>query len=166
MTTSQPARILVVDDDPIVAESIAEFLAGEGYQPTTALHAPEALAAMAKAELASPSGAPFNLVISDMSMPGMDGMALLTEIQKRYRGTVVIMLTGYGTIESAVASLRQGASDFLTKPLVDDELRMAVGRALKQQALLAENQVLRRRLDGKFSLDNIIGADHRMRRTF
>jgi DNA-binding NtrC family response regulator len=167
MTTNQPARILVVDDDPIVAESIAEFLSQEGHQPTTALNAPEALAAMAKAELAtSQGGAPFNLVISDMSMPGMDGMALLAEIHKRYRGTVVIMLTGYGSIESAVASLRQGATDFLTKPLVDDELRMAVGRALKQQALLAENQVLRRRLDGKFSLDNIIGADHRMRRTF
>ncbi len=168
--TSTPARILVVDDDQIVAESIAEFLAAEGHLPTTALNAVEALSAMAKAELESPRGdsavAPFNLVISDMTMPGMDGMTLLREIQKRYRGVVVIMLTGYGTIEAAVAALRAGASDFLTKPVVDDELRLSVQRALRQQALLAENQVLRRRLDGKFALDNIIGADHRMRRTF
>jgi DNA-binding NtrC family response regulator len=67
------------------------------------------------------------------------------------------MVTGYGTIESAVEALRLGAVDYLTKPVVDDELRIALERALKQQALLAENQVLRQRLDGS-SLDNIVGS--------
>ncbi len=167
MTTNSPARILIVDDDPIVAESLAEFLASEGHRPTTALNAVEALNALAKAELDAASGAAdFNVVISDVSMPGMDGLALLREITNKHRGVVVIMLTGYGTIESAVVALRQGASDFLTKPVVDDELRIALERALRQQALLAENHILRRRLDGRFSLDNIIGSDHRMQRIF
>ncbi|GMV26066.1 MAG: sigma-54-dependent Fis family transcriptional regulator [Phycisphaerae bacterium] len=169
MSPTSPARILVVDDDQIVAESIAEFLAAEGLRASTALNAVEALAAMAKAAADNPDAppdAPFNLVITDISMPGMDGLALLKEIQRLYRGVAVLVLTGYGSIESAVSALRQGAIDYLTKPVVDDELRMAVQRALKQQALMAENQVLRRRLDGRFSLDNIIGADHRMRRIF
>lgn len=169
MTTTPQARILVVDDDQIVAESIAEFLNAQGHRAVTALNGVEALAAMRKAaEEASPADddTPFNLVISDMSMPGMDGMGLLREIRRLHRGVVVLMLTGYGTIESAVAALRHGATDFLTKPVVDDELRLAVERALAQQALLAENQSLRRRLDGRFSLDSIIGSDHRMRRIY
>ncbi|MCC6427811.1 MAG: sigma-54-dependent Fis family transcriptional regulator [Phycisphaerales bacterium] len=167
MATSSSARILIVDDDPIVAESLAEFISAEGHRATTALNGIEALAALAKAQTEVPAGgSPFNIVISDISMPGMDGLALLKEIAAKYRGIVAIMLTGYGTIEAAVSALKQGATDFLTKPVVDDELRVALERAIKQQALLAENQLLRRRLDGKLSLDNIIGADHRMQRIF
>jgi hypothetical protein len=72
------------------------------------------------------------------------------------------MLTGYGTIESAVEALRLGAADYLTKPVMDDELRVALERALRQQALMAENRTLKRALDDRFGLDNIVGSDHRM----
>src|SRR5689334_13761674 len=116
-----PKRILIVDDDPIVAESLAEFLAGEAYAAATAASAAEALAALAKAEqepfAPGKPPVPFDLVICDISMPRVDGMTLLRDIGVKHRGTAVVMLTGYGTIESAVESLRQGACDYLTKPI-------------------------------------------------
>ena len=163
-------RILIVDDDPIVAESIAEYLSAEGYSTATALNGGEALQAMDQAakvpQAAGRAPRPFGLVLSDISMPTIDGLTLLREIQKKHRGTAVIMLTGYGTIESAVEALRIGACDYLTKPVVDSELRLSLERALRQRALLAENQVLRSRLDNRFALDSIVGADHRMTKIF
>lgn len=159
-------RILIVDDDPIIADSLAEFLAAEGYDPATAFNAGEALEALAQAERDVPAPnqrpRPFNLVICDVSLPGMNGLELLRRINAEHRGTVVIMLTGYGTIESAVEALRYGAVDYLTKPVVDEELRLSLERAIKQQTLLAENIQLRDQLGDRFGLDNIIGSDHRM----
>lgn len=164
--TDAPARILIVDDDPIVAESLAEFLSAEGYAAATAASAAEALGALAKAEREAFAVGlpprPFDLVISDISMPRADGLALLKEITKKHRGTAAVMLTGYGTIESAVESLRHGACDYLTKPVVDQELRLSLERALRQRALLRENQNLRAQIDSRYGLDNIVGADHRM----
>lgn len=166
MSQDHIARILIVDDDPIVAESLAEFLRIDGYDSVTALDAVEALDALNEAQNESRGPneppRPFNLVICDVSLPHMDGMELLKEITTRHPGTAVIMLTGYGTIESAVDALRIGATDYLTKPVVDAELRMSLERALRQQALLAENQALRCQLDSRFGMGNIIGSDHRM----
>lgn len=165
-----PARILIVDDDPIVAESLAEFLARESYAVSTAASATEALEAMASAErepeAAGQPPRPFDLVISDISMPRLDGLSLLRDITKHHRGTAVVMLTGYGTIESAVESLRHGACDYLTKPIVDQELRLSLERALRQRALLRENQALRTQIDGRYGLGSIVGGDHRMLRIY
>ncbi len=161
------ARALIVDDDPIVAESLAEFLATEQIDAATAFNGHEALAALAEAEHAVGAAArAFDLVISDVSMPGMDGIQLLQRIGERHPGVVVIMLTAYGTIESAVDAVKRGAVDYLTKPVIDQELRVSLEKALRQQALVAENRSLRRQLEGRNSLDNIIGADHRMLRTY
>ncbi|MCC6676991.1 MAG: sigma-54-dependent Fis family transcriptional regulator [Phycisphaerales bacterium] len=165
-----PARILIVDDDPIVAESLAEFLARQDYAVATAASATEALEAMTKAEREPEAPGqpprPFDLVISDISMPRSDGLSLLREIARQHRGTAVVMLTGYGTIESAVESLRHGACDYLTKPIVDQELRLSLERALRQRALLRENQALRTQIDHRYGLDSIIGGDHRMLRIY
>ena len=95
-------------------------------------------------------------------MPGLPGPEVLKRIVKEHPATAVLMLTGYGTIESAVEAVRAGAVDYLTKPVVDSELRIALQRALRQQALLAENRVLKARLDDRYGLDKIVGADHRM----
>jgi DNA-binding NtrC family response regulator len=159
------ARILVVDDDPIVAESLAEFLAAEGHEPATALDGQEALHTLEQAENAGTAvstSRPFDVVITDVAMPKVDGMELLRRIAKNHPQTVVLMLTGYGTIESAVQAVRLGAADYLTKPVVDNELRFALERALRQQALLAENRSLKQQLNTRFNLDNIVGSDPRM----
>ena len=160
--------MLVVDDDPIVAESLAEFLREEGHDAGSALNGVEAIAVLDDAVGAGPSKkpAPVEVVISDVSMPQMGGMDLLRHIAEHHPAVAVIMLTGYGTIESAVEALRCGAVDYLTKPVVDDELKLALERALRQQKLVAENRTLKAQLEGRFGLDNIVGHDHRMQRIF
>lgn len=156
-------RALVIDDDPIVAESLAEFLRGEGFECSTALEAREALAAM---RVADDGARGFDVGICDINLPGMSGVELLREVRRKHRGVAVIMLTGYGTIETAVESLRAGAADYLVKPVVDAELRMSLSRALQQRELLAENQSLRTRLDGRMSLDSLVGSDRRMQKIY
>jgi DNA-binding NtrC family response regulator len=161
-------RILIVDDDPIVAESIAEMLRADGASVATCATGEEALEAIEEADRKAGAGRdrPFGLVITDVAMPGMGGLELLKQIRKRFPAMVVLVVTGYATIENAVEAVKQGAADYLTKPLVDDELRIAVEKASRQQALVAENMTLRRQLDGRYGLDAIVGADHRMLRVY
>ncbi len=155
------ARVLIVDDDPIVAESLAEALQQEGYRSATAGDGNEALSLMREA-----AADPFNLVVTDMNMPRLGGVGLLKQIRKYYESTVVIVVTGYGTIESAVEAVKLGAFEYLTKPIVDKELSEVVCRALRQQALLAENAALKGNLSEKWGMGNMVGADYRMQKVF
>jgi len=161
-------RILIVDDDPIVAESISEYLAEVGMDTTSAHGGEEAIHLIEDADSAVGvrNARPFAVLVTDLSMPGIDGLELLRHVREKHPGIVPIVITGYGTIDTAVKSIRHGAIDYLTKPLVDDELRVAVEKALQQHALIAENASLRRQLDQRFGLDNIVGADPRMRRIY
>jgi DNA-binding NtrC family response regulator len=152
------ARILLVDDDRIILDSLGGFLELEGHAVTAVASTEQAVDALRAAD--------HNLVITDVSMPGRDGFDLLRYIKANHEQTVVLMMTGYGTIESAVEAIKQGAYDYLTKPIIDDAVRVAVERALQQQRLLAENRQLRAALVERYSFDHIIGQDHRMARTF
>lgn len=159
--TNEQIRILIVDDDAIVADSLAAFLSDEGYTAITASSGDEALNI-----LNDPVGKSVNLVITDLMMPGMDGLSLLNEIRQKHPAVVVIVITGYGTIESAVQAVKQGAFEFLTKPIVDDEIRTTVEKALRQQILLAEVVNLKSQVERKCGLDAIIGSDHRMQKVY
>lgn len=153
-------KILIVDDDPYVAESLEEVLRVAGYDVSSALGGREALAIIEE-----PGRVP-DAIITDVVMPGVSGLDLLREVRKRKIGSAVIVLTGYGTVESAVEALRLGAADYLTKPVVESELELAIERAIQQKALLQENAKLRKQLRGKVSLDSIVGRDARMQRVF
>jgi DNA-binding NtrC family response regulator len=153
------ARILIVDDDAVVARSLAEFLREEGHDAGTADDGAAALALLDEAER---GGRAVQVLICDVSLPGMDGLEVLRRVSMKHRATAVLMLTGYGSIQQAVEALRLGAVDYLTKPLVDAELRAALERALRQQALLSENVSLRRRLGGEAALEGVLGSDPRM----
>jgi len=135
--------ILVIDDDRIILNSLCEFLSLEGF---TTDGAETYKAAASKLEEDN-----YSLVITDVNLPDGDGLELLGAIRRDYPKTVVIVITGYGTIESAVQAIKLGAYDYLTKPIVDDELRLAVARALKQQSLISENENLRLQLEQKYS---------------
>ncbi|MEM7754441.1 MAG: response regulator [Planctomycetota bacterium] len=164
------AKVLVVDDDPIIAESLAAFLENEGHTAATAGGVGEAIEVLSRgSQTGSGTGSGrggWQVVLSDVSMPGRGGLDLLGEIREHHPAVAVVMLTGYGTIESAVQALRLGAIDYLTKPVMDEELRIALERAIAQHELLAENAQLRKTLSRKFSLDGIVGGDARMRRVF
>ncbi len=152
------ANVLIVDDDNIILDSLCEFMNLEGYETT-----PAASFAQAAEKLKAQT---FSLVITDVNMPDGDGFELLKLIKKKYKGTVAIVITGYGTIESAVEAIKIGAYDYLTKPIIDDDLLLAVERAIRQQSLLSENMALRSQLADKYSLDNVISQDYKMARIF
>jgi len=151
-------RILVVDDDEIILTSLSEFLRLEGYGVETASSFKEASAHLA-------AGA-FQVVIADVSMPEVDGFELLKVTRNRYPDTAVIMITGYGTIESAVEAIKRGAFDYLTKPIIDDEIKLVIERALQQRMLMEENRALRNQLAERYGLGNVIGHDDKMLRIF
>ncbi len=155
---AEKKSILVVDDDRIILDSLIEFLSLEGFRTSGA----ETLR-IAVAELQKQNHC---LVITDVNLPDGDGFELLDMVRKDYPQTVVIVITGYGTIESAVKAIKRGAYDYLTKPIVDDELRLAVDRALKQQSLMSENVSLRLQLEQKYSLENILSHDYKMAKIF
>jgi len=155
---ARKASILLVDDDQIILDSLGGFLALEGYEVTTADTIARAMDCLRASQ--------FNLVITDVSMPTSDGFELLRYVKSEHEDVVVILITGYGTIESAVEAIKQGAYDYLTKPIIDDDVRMAVQRALQQQRLLAENRQLRQALSDRYSFRNIIGQDYRMAKVF
>jgi DNA-binding NtrC family response regulator len=151
-------NILVVDDDRIILDSLCEFLSLEGFQTTGAETLNNSLAELQNKR--------YCLVITDVNLPDGDGLELLDVVRKDYPQTVVIVITGYGTIESAVRAIKRGAYDYLTKPIVDDELRLAIDRALQQQSLMSENERLRLQLRQKYSLENIISQDYKMAKMF
>ncbi|MHC4623094.1 MAG: sigma-54-dependent transcriptional regulator [Planctomycetota bacterium] len=151
-------KILVIDDDRIILDSLCEFLSLEGFQTTGAETAKAAAAELQRQDYA--------LVITDVSLPDGDGFDILDVIAKDYPQTVAIVITGYGTIESAVKAIKRGAYDYLTKPIVDDDLRLAVERAIKQQTLVRENERLRLQLRQKYSIENVISHDYKMARIF
>lgn len=150
--------ILVVDDDRIILDSLCEFLKLEGYNTVGAESYKQAANLIQKQN--------FLLVINDVNLPDGDGLELLNLIRKNHPQTVVIIITGYGTIESAVEAIKLGAYDYLTKPIVDDELRLTIERALKQQSLVSENETLKNQLERKYSLENIISQDYKMAKIF
>jgi DNA-binding NtrC family response regulator len=151
-------RVLVVDDDQIIVESLVEFLQLEGYDAHGASNFAKAVSALERNS--------FNLVIADINMPDTDGFELLRVIRQRYPHIVVIIITGYGTIESAVEAIKMGAYDYLTKPIIDEEISLVIQRALQQQSLIQENRSLREQLDLRYNLDSIIGHDYKMLRIY
>ncbi len=126
------AKLLLVDDDPSLLKLLGMRLSSEGYQVTTAASGPEALRLLQKEKI--------ELVISDLRMDEMDGLALFGEIQKRHTGLPVIILTAHGSIPDAVSATQQGVFSFLTKPVDRDALYKAIDEALAQQAPVSDDR--------------------------
>ncbi len=157
-TITATGRILVVDDDPLVLGSLGGFLKLEGYAVSTANSVPLAIDHLQAGRYA--------LVITDVAMPQFDGYELLRHARANHPEVEVIMLTAYGTIDSAVEAIKQGAYDFLSKPVSDEQLRMAVERALRHQRLAEENRHLKTQLSGRYNFSKVVGQDPRMAKVF
>jgi DNA-binding NtrC family response regulator len=150
--------ILIIDDDKIILDSLCEFLSLEGFRTEGAETVKSALVKLKEES--------YTLVLTDVNLPDGDGLELVDIVRKECPRTVVIVITGYGTIESAVRAIKLGAYDYLTKPIVDDELRLAIERAVTQQALMSENESLRSQLAQKYRLENIISHNYKMAKIF
>ena len=151
-------NILVIDNDKIIRDSLCKFLSFEGFQTSGVGTLKGALAKLQKQ--------PYCLVITDVNFPDGDGLEVLETIRNNYPQTVAIVITANGTIESAVKAIKRGAYDYLSKPINDDDLRLAVGRAIKQQSLISENVSLRLQLEQKYRLENIISQNYKMAKIF
>jgi DNA-binding NtrC family response regulator len=152
------ATLLLVDDDRHVLGSMAEWLREQGYEIAEATGSREAIHTIDTRHL--------DLVIADIRLQDGDGFDILGYCRENRPELMVILVTGYGTIETGVEALRAGAFDLLTKPLIDEELQMSITRALTQREVLAENKQLKEQLDLRFGMENIVGHDHRMQRVF
>ncbi len=151
-------KLLVVDDDSLIRRSLGEMLRREGYTVLEAATGAEALKLVGSA---APS-----LVITDFNMPEIDGMQLLRELKARKPDLPVVLVTGYGTVEQAVEAMKNGAYDYVSKPILDDEMKMVVRRALDERALRDENSDLKKRLDMRFGYGALVGRDHKMQRIY
>jgi DNA-binding NtrC family response regulator len=150
--------LLLVDDDRHVLHSMADWLREQGYQVDVATGRAEALAAVGRKS--------YEVALVDIRLGDGDGFDVLAHCRQHCPATAVIMITGYGTVEAAIEGIRAGAFDFLTKPLIDEELEMAIQRALSQREVIEENKTLKAQLDLRYGLEHIIGQDHRMVRVF
>ncbi len=153
-----PARILLVDDEPDMLENCSRILSRQGHTCMTAANGREALAIL---ERERP-----DLLVTDLKMPEMDGMALLRHAHELDPTLPVIMLTAFATIESAVAAVKEGAFDYLPKDFSVDQLRVAVERALRHRGLQVENRNLRQQLQQTLGLENIVGRSPAMTQVF
>ena len=127
---NKETRILIVDDDPEFADSLAEHMSGLGHSVKVAYDGQDGLDRFR-------AGA-FHIVLTDLQMPGMDGMALLHEIKRLDSRCVVVLITGFGTVKSAVKAIKEGAYDFITKPVKLDEVDVVVNRALEKRHLVKQ----------------------------
>ena len=143
-------RILIVEDDETLRNVMQLQLKKLGYEAAASPNAEQAVEILQKLQQ--------DLIITDLNLPGKSGIELLKRVRSEYPGTAVIVMTAYGTIQSAVAAMKCGAYDYLTKPIEPYDLRALVSRVMDHQRLIKEVHVLRSCLDQKYGFENIIGG--------
>jgi DNA-binding NtrC family response regulator len=151
-------RILVVDDESNARNALAEILKEEGYSVETAA---DGFKGLSRFNEFGP-----DLVLTDLKMPGMDGVELLQKLREVDPDTSVIVTTAFGAVDTAVAAMRAGAVDYLTKPINVDELLLVIERALEQSRLRRETHELRTQLAERYRFDNVIGSSPKMQQVF
>src|SRR5665811_1444260 len=153
MQDKKLTRILVVDDENTIREILQRTLESEGYQVDIAADAAEALTMM--------DGCAFDMVLSDIMMPGMSGVELLKEIKELCHDTAVIMVTAVADTHTAINAMKQGASDYVTKPFNLVEVILSVNRALENKALVIANREYKMELE-----DKVVQQTEEIRSTF
>ena len=146
--------ILVVDDDAAMRDMVSDLLDAQGYDVDAADSGERALEKAAEGEYAC--------VLTDLQMPGMDGMALLGALRERHPDTPAVMMTSFGSIETAVEAMRLGAQDFVTKPFEADRLLMTIERTLERRELSEENRRLRAAVERTASFGDLVGKSAAM----
>ena len=156
--SERPQRILLVDDDQHLLQSMGEWLNSVGYET--------GLAPGIEAAKVLLSDHQFDLALIDLRLGPDDGFDLLDHCKTHYPNTTSILMTGYATVDTGIEAIRAGAFDLVTKPLIDEELLMSIDRALSQKEVIEENHRLKTQLDRRFGMENIIGSDLKMQKTF
>jgi DNA-binding NtrC family response regulator len=151
-------HLLFVDDEPALRALMAERLVDHGFDVVEAESGERALELLHQFA--------FDVVITDLRMPGMDGTQVIEAARQRYPGIIAIVITGYGTVKDAVEAIKRGASDFITKPFQFDELSHVLQKALEQRRLTSENAYLRSQLEERYQFGGILGRSRPMQSLF
>lgn len=154
----QTPKILVVDDEKIVRESLFHWFEDEGYSVDTAEDALDALKQFDKDK--------YDLILLDMKMPGMSGLELLSKIKEIDTDSMVIIITAFASVPTAIQALKEGAYDYVTKPVDPDELNNLVKNAIEQKSLKDENYLLKNKIEQMIIPENLIGESEEMRKIF
>jgi two-component system response regulator PilR (NtrC family) len=155
---TKKGTIHIIDDEPIIHEVLGDLLSSEGYTVVNSTNGEEAL------EKHSPQA--YELILLDLLMPGMDGIEVLKRLKKIDPHSIIVIITAYASVESAISAMKIGAFDYIQKPFKHDELLLTVGRAIKHKRLQEENLRLKDELKRKFSFENIIGKSKVMQDVF
>ncbi len=150
--------IVVADDEALARQSVAEFLREEGYQVYEAADGEAALQLLDQFDV--------DLILSDLRMPGVDGLAVLQKVREMYPQTMVVLMTAYASVDTVVEALRLGAQDYLLKPLLFDDLLHKVHRLLEHKRQAWEIQLLRREVSRHFDFDHMVGRSPAMKEIF
>ena len=156
--SNKKEKILVVDDEKIVRESLFHWFQEEGYQIETAEDGETALRIFDKNK--------FDLLLVDMKMPGMSGLELLAKVKEIDKDTIVILITAFASVPTAIKALKDGAYDYVTKPVDPDELEHLVKKALEQRSLRVENEQLKGSIEEIIKPDNLIGESAQMKKIY
>ncbi len=151
-------RVLVVDDEPAVRTALRVNLGRAGFEVVLCERADEALDRLRE------SGA--DIVLSDIRMPGMDGLELLETLRPSHPDLPVVLMTGFGSVDTAVRAMKAGAFDYIIKPIEKDELIVVLERALEKRSLVAEVEKLRAEVDERYGFENLVGATPAIREVF
>ena len=157
MTAKVKHRILLVDDDKASREALSQWLEQQGWEPIAVKDGEDALKHIHDGVA---------IIVTDLKMPRTDGMALLKIAKEKAPHAAVIMISGAGTVETAVEALKQGAFDFLPKPISLKELGQRIGRALEKRSMAADIAELHRQLRERYGVDDMIGQCPVMRELF
>ncbi|MFZ2447164.1 MAG: sigma-54 dependent transcriptional regulator [Syntrophobacteraceae bacterium] len=152
------ARVLVVDDEPMVGISLTNWLKEENYRVKAVCDGPSALVAVREE--------PWDIVLLDYKMPGMDGLEVLRRIKEMAPQVVVLMMTAYASIANSVQAMKEGAFDYIVKPLDVEELSLMLNKIVERQQLITENILLRKHLSERYRYENIIGKSAPMQKVF
>jgi DNA-binding NtrC family response regulator len=152
------AAVLIVDDEPLIRDTLAEYLEQEGFAVTTAPDGETALELIAERR--------FDVALCDVQLPGIDGLEMLEQLLKISPQTFVLLITAYATVENAVDAFQRGAHDYLMKPILLDEVLSKLRRLLAYRDLCQENQCLRRELNRQYDFDRIVGRGPAMQEVF
>ena len=155
---SEVPKILVVDDEQIVRESLANWLKEDGYQVELAESGPQALERIQSAS--------FHIVLLDLKMPEMNGIQVLQEIKRNFSDIEVIIMTAYGSIHTAVEAIKEGAFDYIVKPFDPEEVGLLIRKILDHKNLVLENILLRQKLEEKYEFEDLIGKSAVMQNLF
>jgi len=151
-------NILIIDDEEVLQDILTVLIRKEGHTPITASTGEEGLAVLEREEI--------DLILLDLMLPGMHGMEVLRQVRQRSTDVVVVVITAFSSIESAIQAMREGAFHYIPKPFKNEEVLLTIRKGLEQRRLTSENRSLREQLRQRFAFDNILGKSKPMQQVY